>query len=244
MTAVDVRRLSVSYGSVRALHDVDLTCSHGNVTGLIGPNGAGKSTLLRSIMGLVTPDAGSVRIEGRPPSSASRGLAYLPQRSTIDADYPIQVRDLVALGRLPHLGLLQRNRPEDHEAIAEAIERVGLSGLERRMLGRLSGGQQQRAHVARALAQQATVYIFDEPFAGVDAPTIDVLVSVMRELAAGGAAVLIVIHDLALIEAMCDEVVVINRTLVAHGTVAQVLAGPTFSDPWLMSQNQSEGPTR
>ncbi len=243
MSAIEVRDLTVAYGRLLAIEHVDMDVDFGVVTGLIGPNGAGKTTLLRAMLGLLSPTSGTVGVGSRVPEAHRGGIAYLPQRSKIDADYPIQVRELVAMGRLPRTGVLGRRGPEERRVVQGAIARVGLEGLERRVLGSLSGGQQQRAHVARALAQEATIFVLDEPFAGVDDATVRTLVRVFRDLAADGAAVLVVVHDLALVEALCDRVVALRRTVVQQGPTAEVLADPWFDrealDPWPLEEGSA-----
>jgi manganese/iron transport system ATP-binding protein len=227
VSGIDVRHLTVSYGSNTVVHDVSFAVPPGRVTGLIGPNGAGKSTVVRSVLGLQAPDAGTIRLDGeRMRNDRGRRVAYLPQRLQLDPDYPIQVRELVRMGRVPHRGLLRPMRSIDRLAVDRAIERVGLTGLERRPLGTLSGGEQQRAHFARSLAQEPQAYVLDEPFTGVDAPTVDLLIAVIKRLAAHGAAVLLVNHDLEQVEVLCDRLVVLNRRVFANGPAAAVLDGP------------------
>ncbi|MGI9015489.1 MAG: metal ABC transporter ATP-binding protein [Euzebya sp.] len=220
---LNVRGLTVSYRRTPVLCDVDLDAAAGTVTGVVGPNGAGKSTLLKAILGLVRSDAGEVRIGGGPVHGARRRIAYLPQRSAIDWDYPAQVGEVVTMGRYPHLGVFRRLRADDRDLVDSALLRVGLSEYRTRQIGELSGGQQQRVFLARALAQEASVLLLDEPFAGVDAPTIIMLVQLLRELAAGGAGVVVVNHDLSMLEELTDSLLLLNRTVVAAGPTVEVL---------------------
>jgi ABC-type Mn2+/Zn2+ transport system ATPase subunit len=218
-----VRGLTVSYRRTPVLCDVNLDAVAGTVTGVVGPNGAGKSTLLKAILGLVRSDAGEVRIGGGPVQGARRRIAYLPQRSAIDWDYPAQVGEVVTMGRYPHLGVFRRLRADDRELVDSALLRVGLLEYRTRQIGELSGGQQQRVFLARALAQEASLLLLDEPFAGVDAPTVIMLVELLRELAAGGAGVVVVNHDLSMLEELTDSLLLLNRTVVAAGPTVDVL---------------------
>lgn len=224
MKAIEVDHLTVSYGQEPVVRNVDFAVECGAVTGLIGPNGGGKSTVIKATLGLIPFEAGSVRIRGgRPETQIPRHVAYLPQRSSIDANYPVVVEEVVRMGRLPHRGLWGRLSSLDRAAVTDAIHRVGLDGLERRPLGALSGGQQQRAHFARALAQQPSIYVLDEPFTGIDAPTADLLAAMLRRLASEGAAVLLVEHDLRQVRRTCDRLILLNGTVVTVGPTDRVL---------------------
>lgn len=227
MKAIEVDHLTVSYGGPPVIRDVRFDAEYGHVTGLIGPNGGGKSTVVKAVLGLLTADAGTATIQGPTPARHHPSqVAYLPQRTSIDASYPIQVEELVTMGRLPHRGPWRRSSRADRDATREAIERVGLTGLEHRQLGTLSGGQQQRAHLARALAQQPNVYVLDEPFTGIDPPTAQLLICVLRELVRDGAAVLLVNHDLRQVAETCDHLVLLNGSVLAAGPTHKVLASP------------------
>ena len=239
MTGIEVRHLRASYGAVRALEAVNLCAEAGQITGLIGPNGAGKSTLAKTIVGLRRPDKGQIRIAGGVPRRrAHRHLAYIAQRPTTNLDYPVQVRELVRFGRLPHLGLLARPSATDRAAIDAAISRVGLDGLEHRQLGTLSGGQLQRANLARALAQAPDVYVLDEPFTGIDEPTTRTLSALLRDLADRGATILLVDHNLDRIGSMCEHLILLDTRVLAAGTTGQVLRLAT--DLYAASQQGSE----
>ncbi|MBA2529651.1 MAG: metal ABC transporter ATP-binding protein [Euzebyales bacterium] len=229
MSSLAVRGLTVTYRRRPALRGVTFDAPAGSVTGVIGPNGAGKSTLLKAVLGLVRPDTGVVTVGGAPVASSRRRISYLPQRSTIDWDYPAQVREVVAMGRYPHLRLLQRRGDADHRKVEEALERVGLTDYGRRQIGELSGGQQQRVFLARALAQEASLLLLDEPFVGVDALTISLLGDVLRGLATDGACVVVVNHDLSTIGTLCDRLLLLNQRVVAAGAAAQVLTPEALS---------------
>ncbi len=218
-----MRGLTVTYRQRPALRGVNLDAPRGLVTGVIGPNGAGKSTLLKAILGLVRPDAGQITVEGRPVAELRRTIAYLPQRSVIDWDYPAQVAEVVAMGRYPHLGLVGRLSRADRVKVTKALERVGLEDYATRQIGELSGGQQQRVFFARALAQEASLLLLDEPFAAVDALTVALLSRLLRDLASEGLGLVVVNHDLATISGLCDRLLLLNQVAVAYGPSADVL---------------------
>lgn len=229
MSDLVARDLTVTYRRSPVLRGVDLDAPSGSITGIVGPNGAGKSTLLKGVLGLVRPDAGHVTVDGEPLDLARRRIAYLPQRSAIDWDYPAQVREVVAMGRYPHLGQLRRMRARDRDLVAGALERVGLTDYRTRQIGELSGGQQQRVFLARALAQEASLLLLDEPFAGVDAPTVTLLVGLLHELAADGAGVVVVNHDLSTLDELTDRLVLLNRSVVAAGPTVEVLTAEALA---------------
>jgi len=223
--AVEVADVAVHYGDVTALDGVTLEVAQGRVTGLIGMNGSGKSTLLKTIMGMVRPDRGTVRIEGTEPGAArsAGALGYVPQSEDVDWAFPVSVRDVVMMGRYGHQGRTRRARPADHAAVAEALERVELSDVAERQIGRLSGGQRKRAFVARGIAQDARVLLLDEPFAGVDKRSEATITGLLRELADDGRTVLVSTHDLHALPRLADEAVVLLRRILFHGGVAEAL---------------------
>lgn len=223
--AVEVRGLELRYGEILALRDTSLTVARGRVCGLLGMNGAGKTSLLRSILGLARPAAGSVLVDGAPPSVGRRAgrIAYVPQDEDVDWDFPLSVHDVVATGRYAHQGFWRRPRPADRAAVIEALERVGLAGLSDRQIGALSGGQRKRAFVARAIAQDARLLLLDEPFAGVDIGAQEDLSALLRELAAAGATVVVSTHELDSGRALCDEVALVAGTVIDHGDPERLL---------------------
>ncbi|WES64744.1 metal ABC transporter ATP-binding protein [Microbacter sp. GSS18] len=223
--AIEAEDVSVRYGEVVALDGVSLTVAHGRVTGLIGMNGSGKSTLFKSIMGLIRPDRGSVHLGGTDPARARRrGLVgYVPQSEEVDWAFPVSVRDVVMMGRYGHLGITRRPRPADRDAVERALERVGLTDLADRQIGRLSGGQRKRAFVARCIAQDAAILLLDEPFAGVDKRSEATIVRLLKELAADGTAVLVSTHDLHALPNLADEAVLLRHRILFHGSVAAAL---------------------
>lgn len=214
-----VRGLTVSYGQTPAIFSVDVTMRAGAMTAIVGPNGAGKSTLLKAALGVVKPLAGSVTIFGQPLAEMRDRIAYVPQRASVDWDFPTRVIDVVTMGMYRQLGLLGRVR-DKHRALAKrCLDRVGMSEFATRQIGQLSGGQQQRVFLARALAQEADIYVLDEPFAGVDAATEKAIIAVLKELRDSGCTVLAVHHDLSTVPAYFDDVVLLNTQVIAAGPV-------------------------
>ena len=221
---LDIRDLTVSYRGVPALHHVSLELSCGRCVGLLGPNGAGKSTLLKSIARLVPAETGHVHFDAHAhgDSAADRSIAYLPQRSLVDWDFPLTVRGLVEMGRYPALGSYARFRGEDAQVVEAALEATKLRPLADRQISALSGGQQQRAFIARAVAQGAHVYLLDEPFTGLDLNAQADLNSLLRTLAEReGKLVVVSHHDLRTVEELFDDVIFLNGELVACGPVKE-----------------------
>ncbi|PBI83561.1 putative ABC transporter ATP-binding protein [Rhodococcus erythropolis] len=223
--AIRVENVSVHYGEVHALDDVDLTLNSGSVCGLIGMNGSGKSTLFKVIMGMIKPNNGSVRIAGLDAAAARKSgrVGYVPQSEDVDWTFPISVRDVVMMGRYGHLGFLRRPRRADREAVAAALERVELTEFADRQIGQLSGGQKKRAFVARGIAQDASILLLDEPFAGVDKRSEATISTLLRELAADGRSILVSTHDLHAVPKLCDEAVLLMRKVLVHSDPDTVL---------------------
>jgi len=215
--------VTVAYGRRPVLWNVDLTVPGACLFGIIGPNGAGKSTLLKAALGLVPLAGGEVRILGAPLEQVRSRVGYVPQRESVDWDFPVTVTDVVLMGTYARLGWLRRPGPRERSLAAECLERVGLADVADRQIGRLSGGQQQRVFLARALAQQADVYFLDEPMAGVDARSQERIFRVLSDLRAEGRLVVIVHHDLRSVAEWFDAVALIDMRLVATGPVAEVL---------------------
>lgn len=222
---IEVSGLTVRYGAVRALEGVDLTLAPGRVVGLLGMNGSGKSTLFGSLMGSVKPLAGDIRLFGGDPARARRSnlVSYVPQSETVDWDFPLSVADVVMMGRYGRQGFTRRVRAADRAAVRDAIERVGLTALAGRQIGELSGGQRKRVFVARGIAQEASLLLLDEPFAGVDKGSEHTLVALLRSLAAEGRGILISTHDLAGVPQLCDEVVLLQNRVLFHGPPTEAL---------------------
>jgi manganese transport system ATP-binding protein len=222
---VSVSGLAVRYGTVQALTDVSLELLPGRIIGVIGMNGSGKSTLFASIMGTVKVAGGTVQLFGGDPARARRNnlVSYVPQSEAVDWDFPISVSDVVMTGRYGRLGLTRRARAADRDSVARAIERVGLSEFADRQIGELSGGQRKRVFVARGIAQEASLMLLDEPFAGVDKGSEHTIIELLRTLAEEGRGILISTHDLAGVPELCDEVVLLKNRVLFHGPPAEAL---------------------
>ena len=220
LPAVSIDHLTVTYGKTPVLWDVDLQIPSGKCVGILGPNGAGKSTLLKACLGLIRPLSGQILFFGKRLSQVRGQIAYVPQRESVDWDFPITVQDLVMMGRYGQLGLLQRPRACDWEAVQRVLQLVGLDRLADRQIGQLSGGQQQRAFLARALLQDAEIYFLDEPFVGVDHATEAVIVQVLHDLRLRGKTVLVVQHDLSTVARYFDWLILLNLRLEADGPTA------------------------
>ncbi|MCS6903081.1 MAG: metal ABC transporter ATP-binding protein [Candidatus Bipolaricaulota bacterium] len=221
MHAIEIENLSVSYGTHRVLRNVTLKIEPGQMVGVFGPNGAGKSTLLKAILGLLPGDGGRVRLFGEDVHAMRRRVAYVPQRESVDWDFPVLVEDVVLMGRYAHLGWLRRPAHADRERAAHALQQVEMTPLAKRQIGQLSGGQQQRVFLARALAQEADIYMLDEPFIGVDAATEQKIFEILRELRNLGKLVLVVNHDLSTARQF-NRLILLNGQLVAYGTADEV----------------------
>jgi manganese/zinc/iron transport system ATP- binding protein len=220
--AIEVADLTVAYGATPVLWDVDLTVPPGVLMAIVGPNGAGKTTLIKAIQELVRPAAGRVLIHGRPYEEQRRVVAYVPQRRTVDWDFPTNVLDVVLMGRYGALGWIRRPGRRDRTLALEALEQVGMLRLADRQISQLSGGQQQRVFLARALVQDARVYLMDEPFQGVDATTERAIVELLRRLRAEGRTVVCVHHDLQTVAEYFDWVTLLNVRRIASGPVEEV----------------------
>jgi ABC-type Mn2+/Zn2+ transport system ATPase subunit len=220
---LQVQGLHVHYGSICALHDVTFSLTCGTAVALIGGNGAGKSTLMKRIVGLVPSTTGEVIWRGKPIARSTHEIAYLPQRSDIDWSFPMTVRGMVEMGRYPLVGAWQRFGDADAQAVQRALATMQIEDLAGRQIGALSGGQQQRAMIARALAQEAHVLLLDEPFAGLDQPAQELLAHLLRQLVGSGHLVVASHHDLKTVGDIFDEVLLINRSLIARGPSAEVM---------------------
>lgn len=214
---LQVRDLTVAYHKRPVLQSISLELPAGKLIGVVGPNGAGKSTLLKAILGLVPAAAGEVRLFGEAPGKARNLVGYVPQRGSVDWDFPTNALDVVLMGRYGHLGLVRRPGAKERQVALDSLAQVGMRDWADRQISQLSGGQQQRVFLARALAQDAQLYFMDEPFAGVDAATERAIIGIMTELKARGKTVVVVHHDLATVPEYFDWLVLLNLRLIAAG---------------------------
>ena len=219
--AIEVTDLTVAYGEKPVLWDVDLEVPQGTLMAVVGPNGAGKTMLIRAILGMVKPAAGQALVHGRPYAEQRRRVAYVPQRGSVDWDFPTSVLDVVLMGRYGRLGWVRRPGADDRAAARVALEQVGMTELAGRQISQLSGGQQQRVFLARALVQHADVYFMDEPLKGVDATTERAIVELLRQLRTDGKTVVAVHHDLQTVPEYFDQVTLLNVRRIASGPVAE-----------------------
>ena len=219
---ITVNNISVSYDDNEVVKDVSFSFGPGSLIGVLGPNGAGKSTLLKAMLGLIHLDHGDVRIGTNLIDGMRKQIAYVPQRSNIDWNFPIIVKDTVLLGTYPKTGLLRRPKKADKEWAMECLKQVGMEEFAKRQIGELSGGQQQRVFLARALAQRADYFFLDEPFVGIDVSSEEVIIDILRQLKNAGKIVFVVHHDLSKVKSYFDELVLINKVLIDAGPVNKV----------------------
>ena len=221
--AVEVHDLTVTYHKKPVLWDIDLTLPKGSIIGIIGPNGAGKSTLIKAMMNLVPHGSGYVRIFNQDIDDVRNKVSYVPQKESVDWDFPASVMDVVLMGRYARLGLFKRPRKADKEVALDCLRKVGMEAYRSRQIAQLSGGQQQRVFLARALAQEAEIYFMDEPFAGVDAATEKAIIELMREMSEKGKTVVVIHHDIQSALEYFNWIVLLNMRLVASGPTEQTL---------------------
>ncbi len=221
---IAIQQLSVQYRLVEALSSINCAIRPGRLTGIIGPNGAGKSTLMKAILGLVPPTSGTAMYNGKPLMEQLEAVAYLPQRSQVDWTYPATVWDVVLMGRVRKTGWFRRFSTVSRRLAADALERVGMSRYRDHPIGQLSGGQQQRVFLAKALSEEAEIFCLDEPLAGIDKKTEAVMFDILHELADAGKTVLVVNHDLGQAITNFDDLILLNRELIASGPREQVLS--------------------
>jgi manganese/iron transport system ATP-binding protein len=225
LPSISVRDVTVAYpnGHV-ALRDASFRLESGTICALVGVNGSGKSTLFKALMGFVRPVRGSVEIDGRPVREAQKRslIAYVPQAEEVDWTFPVSVWDVVMMGRYGHMNLLRIPRAEDRRVVEESLARVGMHDFRERQIGELSGGQRKRVFLARALAQRGKIMLLDEPFTGVDVQTEEAIIALLRELRQEGHLMLVSTHNLGAVPEFCDQVVLINRTVLACGPTAEV----------------------
>ncbi|ARU00111.1 metal ABC transporter ATP-binding protein [Yoonia vestfoldensis] len=219
--ALHVEDLTVTYGAHPVLWDIDIDIPPGVMCAIVGPNGAGKSTLIKAALGLVRPVAGHVRFLGRPIGQMRGQIGYVPQRHSVDWDFPTTARDVVEMGLYRDLGWLRRPGKAEHARALAALAEVGMQDYADRQISQLSGGQQQRVFIARALVQDAPILILDEPMAGVDASTEAIIIALLKKLRDAGRTVIVVHHDLTTVQSYFDWLVMLNVRIIAQGPVAQ-----------------------
>ena len=215
MNTIEIKNLTVAYGENIALEDFNLDVEIGSLMALVGPNGAGKSTLIKTILKFLKQITGEIRISGK-------SLAYVPQRNSVDWDFPTTLFDVVEMGCYGRVGLFKRVNKEEKVKVLKAIEQVGMLDFKNRQISELSGGQQQRAFIARALVQEADIYLMDEPFQGVDSTTEKSIVNILKKLKSEGKTLIIVHHDLQTVPTYFESVTFINKTVIASGKVKEV----------------------
>ena len=215
MNAIEIKNLTVAYGENIALEDFNLDVEIGSLMALVGPNGAGKSTLIKTILKFLKQITGEIKI-------SKKSLAYVPQRNSVDWDFPTTLFDVVEMGCYGRVGLFKRVSKEEKQKVLKAIEQVGMLDFKDRQISELSGGQQQRAFIARALVQEADIYLMDEPFQGVDSTTEKSIVDILKKLKSDGKTLLVVHHDLQTVPTYFESVTFINKTVIATGKVKEV----------------------
>lgn len=223
--SIELSRLTVTYpNGVTAMRDASFDLGPGTICALVGPNGSGKSTIFKAIMGFIRPSSGEIRLCGMPVEQALKQniVAYVPQDEEVDWNFPVLVETVVMMGRYGHMNFLRRPSRTDRLKVDEALERVGLSAYRHHQIGELSGGQRKRVFVARALAQEGSIILLDEPFTGVDVKTETAIIGLLQELRASGHLMLVSTHNLGTVPDFCDEVVLVNRRVLAAGPTAEV----------------------
>ena len=215
MNAIEIKNLTVAYGENIALEDFNLDVEIGSLMALVGPNGAGKSTLIKTVLKFLKQITGEIKINGK-------NLAYVPQRNSVDWDFPTTLFDVVEMGCYGRVGLFKRVNKEEKVKVLKAIEQVGMLDFKNRQISELSGGQQQRTFIARALVQEADIYLMDEPFQGVDSTTEKSIVNILKKLKSEGKTLIIVHHDLQTVPTYFESVTFINKTVIASGKVKEV----------------------
>lgn len=236
---IEIRNLSVTYRTEPALWNIDLNFPEGKLIAIVGPNGAGKSTLIKAVMGLVPITAGKVNVYGKSYSKQRSKVAYVPQRGSVDWDFPTDALDVVEMGLYGKIGWLRRPNSQTREKARECLEKVGLGDYANRQIGQLSGGQQQRVFVARALAQDPQIYLMDEPLNGVDAITEETILSILENLRKEGKTIVMVHHDLQTVDKYFDWVVMLNRSLVTTGPIKEVFTKENLDKAYQEKQRVS-----
>lgn len=221
-TAVSINDLTVAYDDKPVLWDIDLDIKKGTLMAIVGPNGAGKSTLIKAMLNLIKPITGCISFFGSSYKKERSKIAYVPQRGSVDWDFPTTALDVVEMGRYGKIGWIKRVGKSDRKIAVDAIKKVGMEGFEKRQISQLSGGQQQRIFLARALVQDAEIYFMDEPFQGVDAKTEKSIINILKKLRDKGKTVIVVHHDLQTVEEYFDYITFINVAVISSGKVKEI----------------------
>jgi manganese/zinc/iron transport system ATP- binding protein len=229
---LEVHDLTVSYDKKPVLWGIDFSLPKGNLIGILGPNGSGKSTLLKSIMGLIPISSGYIKLFDKEIKDVRKKVSYVPQRESVDWDFPASVFEIVLMGRYGHLGLFKRPRKADKEMAMDALEKVGMTNFADRQISELSGGQQQRVFLARAIAQDAELYFMDEPFAGIDASTEKTIIELLRGMVRNGKTIVVVHHDLQSVSEYFDWLILLNLRLVASGPIEKTFTSENLNDTY------------
>lgn len=225
---IKVEDLNISYYGKEVVRDVNFHFDSGSLVGIIGPNGAGKSTMIKGILGLIGIDKGKISIYGESIEKKRKNIAYVPQKSDLDWDFPINVFNTVLMGTYPSLGLFKRPKKKEKKLTMESLERVGMADYAEQQIGELSGGQQQRVFLARALAQEADIFFLDEPFVGIDMSSENRIIKILKELKEEGKILFVVNHDLSKVESYFDDLILINKDLLGVGPVEDVFIHNTI----------------
>jgi manganese/zinc/iron transport system ATP- binding protein len=233
---IEVEDMTVAYHVKPVLWDIDLRIPKGVLMAIVGPNGAGKSTLIKAMLDLVKPISGSTLFNGHSYKKQRKNIGYVPQRGSVDWDFPTTVLDVVLMGRYGHIGWIKRPSNLDRQLATKALKQVGMEDFANRQISQLSGGQQQRVFLARAIVQDADIYFMDEPFQGVDAKTEKAIITILKEMRKQGKTVIVVHHDLQTVKEYFDWVTLLNVQLIACGPIEE-----TFTDENLIKTYQSTG---
>lgn len=237
---IKVEDLTVSYDLKPVLWDIDLNIPQGILMAIVGPNGAGKSTLIKTMLGLLKPVSGTVLFDQKSYKEVQKQIAYVPQRGSVDWDFPTNVFDVVLMGRYGHVGWLKRISKKDREIATKALKEVGMYAYRNRQISELSGGQQQRVFLARALAQQADIYFMDEPFQGVDAKTEKAIIALLKKLKDEHKTVIVVHHDLDTVKEYFDWVTLLNMQVIKSGPVEEVFTKENLDKTYDQTKLQRE----
>lgn len=240
MNVIEIKNLTVAYGEGTVLENINLEIEEGDFIALVGPNGAGKSTLIKTILNFLKPITGTIKINGKSYKEERKKVAYVPQRGSVDWDFPTTLFDVVEMGAYGRVGFFKRVSKEEKEKVKKAIAQVDMLEFKDRQISQLSGGQQQRTFLARALVQDADIYLMDEPFQGVDAKTEKAIVAILKKLKTENKTVLVVHHDLQTVTSYFDKVILLNKTIIEKGRVEDVFTEENIERTYKKSEEAYE----